>query len=123
MGFAVDQEIITLASDEGMYAEFETSRWWESPWPFVALAKLVAADGATCLYAHGLVALWRDVLTSLPDGAAALLIAHSGDLEAALVACFPKADHAAWGAPFGLCDGNPPRFTNVAILRQAEFVG
>jgi broad specificity phosphatase PhoE len=124
MGFAVDQEIVTLASDEDFYAEAEASRWWEASQPFAALAEVVAAKGPTWRYAHALVASWRDILTSLPDGAAALVIAHSGDLEIALVACFPAADHAAWGGLFGHCegarlvfDGEPERFTNVEILR------
>jgi hypothetical protein len=71
------------------------------------------------------VALWRDILIPLPDGVAALVIGHSGDLESALVACFPEADHSAWGAPFGPCEGarlmfegEPPRFTKVDLLRE-----
>ena len=124
MGFAVDQEIVTLASDEELYAEAEASRWWESSQPWAALAEVIAAGGPTWRYGHALVALWRDILTPLPDGAAALVIAHSGDLEMALVACFPTADHAAWGGLFGPCegarlvfDGEPARFTNVEFLR------
>ena len=127
MGFAVDEEIVTLASDEDMYAEIEANRWWEAAQPFAALAKLVAAKGPTWRYGHALVALWRDILTALPDGAAALVIAHSGELEIALVACFPAADHTAWGVPFGPCegarllfDGNPARFTKVEILRETS---
>src|SRR5262249_31720925 len=88
MGFAVDQEIVTLASDEDIYAEAGASRWWECSQPFAALAEVVAARGAIWRYGHALVTLWRDILTALPDGAAALVIAHSGDLEIALVACF-----------------------------------
>jgi heme/copper-type cytochrome/quinol oxidase subunit 4 len=124
MGFAVDQEIVTLASAEEMYAEVEASRWWESSLPFTVLANVIAAKGPTWLYAYSLVALWRDIMTSLADGAAALVIAHSGELEIALVACFPHADHGAWGAPFGPCegarllfDGDPAHFTKVEILR------
>jgi broad specificity phosphatase PhoE len=127
MGFAVDQEIVTLASDEGVYAEAQASRWWESSQPLAALAKVVAAKGPTWRYASALVALWRDILTGLPDGAAGLVIAHSGELEIALVACFPNADHATWGAPFGHCegarlgfDGEPARFTKVELLRSAD---
>jgi broad specificity phosphatase PhoE len=125
MGFAVDEEIVTLASDEDMYAEIEASRCWESSQPLAAVARVVAAKGPTWRYAHALVALWRDILNALPDGAAALVIAHSGELEIALVACFPAADHGAWGAWFEPCegarlvfDGEPARFTNVEILRS-----
>jgi len=125
MGFAVDQEIVSMATDEAVFAELETSRWPEARQPFVALAELLARRGATWLYAQSLLALWRDVLMPLPEGAAALMICHSGDIETALVACFPGADHAAWGGPFNPCegarlafDGDPPRFTGVTILRE-----
>lgn len=125
MGFAVDQEIVTLASDEAMYAEMEASGWWQTPQPFVALAAVVATQGATWRYGSALIACWRDILTPLPDGAAALVIAHSGEIETALVTCFPHADYAAWGLPFGYCEGarlifagEPARFTTVELLRS-----
>ncbi len=124
MGFAVDQEIVTLASDEAMYAEMEASGWWRAPQPLVALAAVTAAKGATWRYGSALIALWRDLLTPLLDGAAALVIAHSGEIETALVTCFPHADHAAWGGPFGYCEGvrlifagDPAWFTAAEILR------
>lgn len=124
MGFAVDQEIVTLASDEAVYAEMEISGWWQTPQPFVTLAAVVATQGATWRYGSALIACWRDILTPLPAGTAALVIAHSGDLEIALATCFPKADHAAWGGPFGYCEGarlvfagEPARFTAVELLR------
>jgi broad specificity phosphatase PhoE len=128
MGFAVDHEIVSMATDESVYAELEANRWGDAAQPFAALAELVAARGATWLYAQRLLALWRDVLMPLPDGAAALMICHSGDLETALVAGFPDADHAAWGGPFApyegarlVFDGDPPRFTSVTILRGTEI--
>lgn len=124
MGFAVDQEIVTLASAEANYAEMAASRWWQAPQPFVALAEVVATKGATWRYGSALVAYWRDILTPLPDGAAALVISHSGELEIALITCFPQADHAAWGASFDYCEGarltfagDPARFTAIEILR------
>lgn len=125
MGFAVDQELVTLATDEAIYAEMEANRWWQTPQPFVALAALVATQGTTWRYGSALIALWRDILTPLPDGAAALVITHSGEIETALVTCFPNADHTIWGAPFGYCEGarlrftgEPARFTAVEILRS-----
>ena len=125
MGFAVDQEIVTMASEEAVFVELEASRWWRTTQPFAALADVIAVNGPTRRYAYTLVAMWRDILTSLPDGTAALVIAHSGELEIALVACFPGADHNAWGVPFGPCEGarlrftgEPERFTQVEILRE-----
>src|SRR5262245_36397550 len=105
MGFAVDYELVSLVSDEEMYAELESNRCWEASQPFPALARLIAAKGATWRYGHALVALWRDIVTAIPEGAAALVIGHSGDLEIGLVTCFPRADHAEWGGFFGMCEG------------------
>lgn len=126
MGFAVDYELVPLVADDAMAAEFETSRWWEARAPFAALAKLVAAGGTAHVYASAVVALWRDLAMTLPDGGAGLVIGHSGQLETALVGCFPDADHAAWGQPFACCegarltfDGAPPRFLDVTFLRDA----
>lgn len=102
----------------------ERSKWWQAPQPFVALAAVIATKGATWHYGSALVACWHDILTPLADGATALVIAHSGDLEIALVACFLQADHAAWGVPFDYCEGarllftgEPARFTGVELLR------
>ena len=94
--------------------------------PFAALGDLVARGGPVAKAAHALAALWRDIVLAIPPGASALFIGHSGDLELALVACFPKADHAAWGRTFSplegarlTFDGDPPFFTRVEILRLA----
>ncbi len=77
MGFAVDQEIVTLASEEAIYDETGSRMWWQALQPFVALAEVVATN------------------------------------------------HAAWGAPFGYCEGarlifagEPARFTAVELLRN-----
>jgi hypothetical protein len=43
MGFAVDEELVTLLDEEATAAEFEANRWWEAPQPFVALADIVRA--------------------------------------------------------------------------------
>jgi broad specificity phosphatase PhoE len=118
MGFAVDYELVTLASDEELHDEANRSRWWEATHPFSALAQLMAANGATWRYGHVLVALWRDMLLAIPDGTAALVIGHSGDLEIGLVACFPHADHSTWGAPFGLCEGARLGFTSYFTMLE-----
>jgi broad specificity phosphatase PhoE len=125
MGFAVDYEIVTAPEDEGVYAELAGSRWWEADRPFVAAAAIVAAHGPTWRYAHTVLARWRDILTPLPENSSALLIGHSGELELALVAAFPQADHATWGRPFGHCEGarlifagDPAHFSDVQWLRS-----
>jgi hypothetical protein len=124
MGFAVDYELVTLTFDKEVYAETAASRWWEAAQPFAALAADRATKGAMWRYGHALAALWRDILTPLPEDAAALVIGHSGELEIVLVACFPWADHTTWGGPFGPCEGarlvfagEPAHFQAVEILR------
>ena len=124
MGFAVDYEIITMSADPAVYDEAQALRWWEAAQPFEALAELALGGGPFGLYAHSLAALWRDVMTPLPMDAAALFIGHSGQLEAGLVACYPDADHAAWGKGFAACEGarlrfegDPAYFQSLEVLR------
>lgn len=124
MGFAVDHELLSLTSDDEVYAEAEASKWWLAEQPFVALASSIRTGGAYHRYAHSMAALWRDLLTPLSDGQAALVVGHSGELEAALVACLPNADHASWGESFASCEGGrlvfsgePARFRDVELIR------
>ena len=124
MGFAVDEELVTLIDEDAPAVEFEASRWWEAPQPFVALAEIVRAGGPTLALGRAIVTLWRDLVIALPEGGSALAIGHSGQIEVALVTCFLDADHAAWGGPFAPLEGarlgyegDPPRFTTVTILR------
>lgn len=125
MGFAVDYEIVSAPDDDAIYAELEGSRWWAASHPFVAAATIVATEGAVWRYAHKLLMAWRDMLTPLPAGSTALFIGHSGELELALVAAFPQADHAQWGGPFNYCEGarltfagEPAHFTDLQLLRR-----
>lgn len=127
MGFAVDQELVTLVDDDAPAVEFEATRWAEAPQPFVSLAGIIRAGGPTLALGRAIVSLWRDLVIALPEGGSALVIGHSGQIEVALVTCFLDADHAGWGAPFACCeggrlsyDGDPPRFTAVSILREPE---
>lgn len=124
MGFAVDYELVPLVADDTVYAEAGTIRWDTAASPFAAIASVIAANGAACRHAHAIAALWRDMMTALPDGARALVIGHSGELEMALITCFPHADHRSWGALFGPCEGarltfagEPERWTALELLR------
>jgi len=124
MGFAVDHEIVTLGSDPGLYEQASTVDWGASTRPFAELGRLIAEDGAYNVYAHSIAALWRDLLTPLHGDDAVLVVGHSGELEAALVACLPHADHESWGNFFGPCEGarlaftgEPAYFNAVELLR------
>lgn len=112
MGFAVDHELVTLATDPDIYAASEASEWWLADHPFTALAAVIKTSAAYHRYAHSMAALWRDLLTPLSGEDAALVIGHSGELESALVACLPDADHASWGRPFAACEGARLTFEN-----------
>ena len=129
MGFAVDEELVTWVSDTAVYEELATINWADEPLPFVAIARQLGTGGAYKRYAHLVSALWRDFLTPLTGDDAVLFIGHSGELEAALVACFPAADQASWGQPFGPLEGarlffsgEPAHFNRLELLRQ-PFAG
>lgn len=127
MGFAVDYEIVSAPDDEPIFAELARSRWWEASHPFVAAADIIVKEGAVWRYAQKLLMAWRDMLTPMPMGSTALFIGHSGELELALVAAFPQADHAQWGGCFGYCEGarltfagEPAHFTDLQLLRLSS---
>jgi len=125
MGFAVDEELVTLLSDRAAYEELSAIRWSEEPHPFAALARHVRAGGAFSRYANSVAALLRDIMTPLGGDDAALFVGHSGELEAALVACFPDANHAEWGMAFGPLEGarlfftgEPAHFSHMQMIRE-----
>lgn len=122
MGFAVDHEVVTLGSDPGLYTEGEQAGLTQAEQPFVVLAELIKSEGgAYHRYAHSLAALWRDLMTPLEPAGSVLVVGHSGELEATLVACLPQADHSTWGGMFGCCEGArltfTDHFTGVEFLR------
>jgi len=125
MGFAVDYELVTLRTgNDSAYDVVGAFDWDSVPTPFVGIAKLLASDDNYKLYAHSLAALWRDILTPLGPDDAALYIGHAGELEAALVACFPDANHEGWGGMFRPMEGakitfsgEPARFSSLEIIR------
>lgn len=46
-----------------------------------------------------------EAVVAVAEGQAALVISSGGVIEPALDACLPDADHIAWGAPVGHCEG------------------
>ena len=127
MGFAVDHEVVTLTAAPDVYAEAEAAAWWRAPEPWVALARALSEDGAYRNYAHSMAALWRDLMTPLSDHQRALFIGHSGELEAAVVACLPEADWCEFGPTFGPCEGvrlcfegDPRHWRNPQLLRLGD---
>ncbi len=62
MGFAVDQDLVPLLTDEDAIAEYEASRWLEDPYPLAAMGRLVRAHGPCWRYGSAVIGLWRDVI-------------------------------------------------------------
>ena len=121
-GFAVDHEIVTLASDPGLYAQAGEIDWGAERSPFAAIASFISRSGPYRDYAHATAAVWRDLLTPLTGDDSVLVVGHSGELEAGLVACFPHADHHEWGPFFGPCEGARLRFSGEpAHFDDLEF--
>ena len=128
MGYAVDEELVTLNTiNDGAYEEVGEFDWAAAVTPFCGAAELIAQQGAYWRYANALAGMWRDIMTPLGMSDRALFIGHSGELEAALVACCPHGAHATWGGMFGPLEGaqlefsgEPARFGDVRIIRVAH---
>ena len=123
MGFAVDQELVTLAGYD-THAELQDFEWKNPNNPYREIVGLIARGNDYALYANSMAGLWRDILTPLSADDQALFIGHSGEIEAALVACFPIGSHENWGRRFRPLegarihfDGDPAHFSQVEILR------
>lgn len=117
MGFQVDEQVELLNT----YGDSVES---EIPWPasFDEYTAPVLRGGAPKRYAERLLAYYTALVESLPEGGAALVITHGGVVEIGAVACFPNADHLAWGNYVECCEGvrmfwDDGRFVNVEVLR------
>lgn len=120
MGWAVD-DAVDMPSG---YVPGEVGHHdqWSWPQPYVRYAELIAGGGALAAVAAEHRKIWTEVVGSVPEGSIALVVAHGGSIEPALVSCLPHADHASWGAPFGHLDGvrlgfEGGRFTHARLLR------
>lgn len=136
MGFAVDRELVTQLTDEDVLGAFDLVdspvSWYDQPDAFAALHQVlygahVPAAQADVLHrwSQTLAALWRDLMTPYGNGdERVLFIGHSGDLEAGLISCLPKADHVSWGPRLKPMEGavlefagEPARFRRAELLR------
>jgi broad specificity phosphatase PhoE len=103
MGLAVDD---TVQMPSGyVQGEVEFHQQWSWARPYARYAELVARGGGLARVAEAHRAIWAGAVEQVEDGAAALIVSHGGEIEPALVACFPAADHQQWGALLGHCDG------------------
>jgi broad specificity phosphatase PhoE len=120
MGFAVDETVeLPVGYVPGEVDQHEQWRW---PHPYRNYAELLGRGGGLATVAEAHLRVWIAVMEAMPDGGAALVVAHGGGIEPALVACLPDADHKPWGAPLGHCDGarlgfDEGRFVSVQFSR------
>lgn len=126
LGFAVDEQLEALGRIEpAVWAEVGHHERWAWDDPFVAFARLVRRGGATARLGRAQAALWESVVRGVPEGGQALIVSHGRIIEAGAVTCFPDADHAAWGPPFGKCEGvrltyKGDRWTAITLLRLGD---
>jgi hypothetical protein len=59
---------------------------------------------------------WQAIAEALLEGGRALVISHGRVIESGAVTCYPHADHATWGAPFGKCEGLRLTYANGAWM-------
>ncbi len=117
MGFKVDEQI-ELLNTYGDAVEAEV------PWPadFSEYRLPLLRGGAPTRYAQRLVEFYTGLAESLPEEGAALVVTHGGVVEIGAVACFPKADHDAWGAYIEYCEGvrmfwEDGKFVRAEVIR------
>lgn len=117
MGFQVDEQV-ELLNTYGDSVEMEI------PWPasFDEYTAPLLRSGAPKRYAERLVTFYTHLAESLPDGGAALVVTHGGVVEIGAVACFPDANHAAWGSHVEYCEGvrmfwENGKFVKIEVLR------
>jgi broad specificity phosphatase PhoE len=106
MGFAVDEQLPVLGEiSPEVWTEVGHHERWEWDAPFTTFARLVQQGGATARLGQSQAEAWQAIAENLPEGGRALVISHGRVIEAGAVTCFPDADHAAWGPPYGKCEG------------------
>lgn len=117
MGFQVDEQVELLNP-------YSDSVEAEIHWPasFDEYTAPVLRGSPAKRYAESLLAYYSHLAEILPDGGAALVITHGGVVELGAVACFPNANHTAWGNHVEYCEGvrmfwENGRFVDVEVLR------
>ena len=120
MGFTV-HEYVDWPSGyvPGKVEHYDQWRWAE---PYVRYAELISSPTGVADMAAEHRRIWMEAVLAVADGQAALVISSGGVIEPALVACLPDAEHIAWGAPVGHCEGarlgfDKGRFVSVEFAR------
>jgi len=102
MGYAVNEQYTPVLAEAEWRAMADQLLPGSS---FQDIARSMAQDPFAARLADALRGQWMAVAEALgPDGSA-LVLTHGGYIDYAAVACLPDADHVAWGAIFGRCEG------------------
>jgi broad specificity phosphatase PhoE len=118
----VDEDRPELAGEDGRGETFPGSEEVDWDAGYAGFARLFERGGQFAAFAAAQAAVWRAIARSLSTGGRALIVGHGGFIEAAAVAAFPDADHAAWGRSVRHCEGvlvqvDQDGFANLEILR------
>jgi broad specificity phosphatase PhoE len=117
MGFAVDDQWPVLGEiTPEVWAEIGHHERWSWSEPFVAFARLMPQGGPTARLGRAQAEAWQAIAEALPEGGRALVISHGRVIESGAVTCYPHANHATWGAPFGKCEGLRLTYRNGAWI-------
>lgn len=121
MGYAVDDEIAEIGVDAfgDPGADYDSWRTFED------IARSVERDKGARKPAEKLLKTWKRLARLADDGGRVLAISHGGVIELGAIACFPDADHAAWGPLLGYCEGVRASFdgeawANLEVLRVKQ---
>ncbi len=120
MGFSVAEQVKAFNSP-GDAVDLELG------WPagFGELAQNMKQSRVATRLGRKLVTLLRQIVTTLPEGGAALVVSHGGIVEAAAIVCLPDADYATWGPSCDYCEGvrlafDGQKFVGAELLRVAR---
>ena len=120
MGFAVDEQLETLCQWEPGFeleiAEDDT---------FAGYRRAYDNGGAVRRMAEAQASQWAAIAAGLPEGGAALVIAHGGIVEAGAVGAMPQGEHETWGRTCRFCEGvrisyDGDRAVELVVLRRPK---
>jgi len=117
MGYPVDETAELIAT-------YGDSVDLECPWPasFDEYAAASRQNGPTTRYTRRLADFYDQLVESLPEGGAALVVNHGGVVELSAIACLPDFDFASLGDYIDYCEGvrltwEDGKFIDLQVLR------
>lgn len=111
MGYAVDEQRKSFSTipDDAVSGLLYPS-------PFIYLAEQIQYREALAQWARGHVSEWYDIVRSVPEGGAALIISHGIMIEVGTGMLMPDVDYSTWGKELNFCEGVRLAFENGKFL-------